>query len=428
MAGRTRGSGGAAAAATEGAAAGTVATIPPATPTFSLHPKGATAGVLDYSDPAHVKIYKAATAQLEPKFGLEQESLRLFIESFKNCATVSNWTTTLNIDCTKNGIATQLYLPDSYGELTYDKIKEYTNAYRGGAQSGNAQNSAQIMECLTNTLMKTAKQQIALMSQRYNSNNEADGLLFFKVIVKLTIVDTRATTTTMQNKLTMLPSKMDKLDDEVTKFNKNVQLLSDALNATGETVNNLVLKLFAAYNTVSDKNFRQYIDSKENQYNEGVNFEASELMNLAKNKYKTLLEAGKWKEETEEQKKIISVTAQLEQLKKATSKLGKGKDKKHDGKNKSGKDTKTKSDKTPWYLTPPKDGKKTIQRNDKTYLRITARKVNGYDTNQKNAKPKTRTTRTLFLTKIQMKKQSSKSPTSRYSSTATTTSERSVGV
>ena len=368
MAGRTRGSGGAAATgATAAAAAGTVAAIPPAPTPFSLHPSGSTVGILDYSNSAHVKIYKAATAQLEPKFGLEQESLRLFIESFKNRATVSNWTDTLKIECVRNGATTELYLPDSYGELTYEEIKAHTNAYRGGAQSRDAQNSAQIMECLTNTLTKTAKQRIALMSSRYNINNEADGLLFFKVIVELTIVDTRATTTTIRNKLTMLPSKMDKLDDDVTKFNEYVQSLSDALNARGEKIDDLVVKLFAAYSTVSDKNFRQYIDSKENQYNEGTDFEASELMNLAKNKYETLLEAGKWKEETDEQKKIIALTAQLEQLKKVTTKPDKGKDKKRDWKNKSGKDTKTKSEKTPWYLTPPKDGKKSINKNDKTY-------------------------------------------------------------
>lgn len=365
----TRGSGarGGTGAATAGGAAATVAAIPPAPGPFSLHPSGATAGVLDYSDSAHVKIYKAATAQLEPKFGLEQESLRLFIESFKNRATVSNWTNTLKIECVRNGATTELYLPDSYGELTYEEIKAHTDAYRGGAETRDAQNSAQIMECLTNTLTKTAKQRIALMSTRYNINNEADGLLFFKVIVELTIVDTRATTTTIRNKLTMLPSKMDKLDDDVTKFNEYVQSLSDALNARGEKIDDLVVKLFAAYSTVSDKNFRQYIDSKENQYNEGADFEANELMNLARNKYETLLEAGKWKEETEEQKKIIALTAQLEQLKKVTIKSNKGKDKKHDGKNKSGKNTPTKGDKIPWYLTPPKDGKKSIQKNDKTY-------------------------------------------------------------
>ena len=58
MAGRTRGSGGAAAAATGGTAAGTVAAIPAAPTPFSLYPSRATAGVLSYSDPANVKIYK----------------------------------------------------------------------------------------------------------------------------------------------------------------------------------------------------------------------------------------------------------------------------------------------------------------------------------------------------------------------------------
>jgi hypothetical protein len=142
------------------------------------------------------------------------------------------------------------------------------------------------------------------------------------------------------------------LQDNNTEFNEFVKAQRDSLEARGETTLNLLVNLFKGYKASADDCFVTYIESKEDDYNEGQNKSPDMLMELAESKYKTLVETSQWKQPTAADRKIVALMAQLQALqvikpdketpaKRATDK------KATDSTNKDAK----------WFLTPPKADK-----------------------------------------------------------------------
>ena len=72
----------------------------------------------------------------------------------------------------------------------------------------------------------------------------------------------------------------------------------------------------------TDKTFMRYIQNKKDAYDEGQDIDKDSLMQLAENKYKTLVNEEKWNALTMEQKQIISLTAELKGLKENRLQLG----------------------------------------------------------------------------------------------------------
>ena len=66
----------------------------------------------------------------------------------------------------------------------------------------------------------------------------------------------------------------------------------------------------------------RYIQNKKDAYDEGQDIDEDSLMQLAENKYKTLVNEEKWNALTMEQKQIISLTAELKGLKENRLQLG----------------------------------------------------------------------------------------------------------
>jgi len=85
---------------------------------------------------------------------------------------------------------------------------------------------------------------------------------------------------------------MIKFNSDVTQFNNFVKAQLDALQARGETLNDIMVNLFKGYKAITDSQFKQYISQKINEYVKGSNITKELLMNLAENKYRTLLRAG----------------------------------------------------------------------------------------------------------------------------------------
>jgi uncharacterized coiled-coil protein SlyX len=131
-----------------------------------------------------------------------------------------------------------------------------------------------------------------LEARRYAVNGFTDGLLFLKVILQLAHIDTRATITVICTRLSMLDSKMVHLQDNITEFNKFVKAQRVSLEARGKTMLDLLVNLFKGYKASADDRFVTYIESKEDDYNEGQNMSPDTLMELTESKYKTLVKTG----------------------------------------------------------------------------------------------------------------------------------------
>ena len=330
---------------------------------FALTPAMVNNNPLDFTQVQAIKLFYKATQALEIVYDLSTDKLKLFLESFKQRAIESNWWNTLNIEVE----GTRYNLVDHYGMLTYDNVYRKALMYYG-TQTRDAQNSVQIFTCLTNSLTQEAKARVFVESQRYTLHQTSDGLLFLKIIIQLSHIDTNATITMIRTRLSNLDVKMAELQDDIVQFNEFVKAQVIHLGARGERTTDLLVNLFKGYKAVADPKFVQYIETKEDSYNEGQDIDPQALMELAQAKYKTMLERGDWKNPTEAEKKIVALTAQLEQLQKE-KKNNLKKYKKEEKKSKNDKVTnKGKDTKVKWWLIEPKTGEpKIMKKNNKDY-------------------------------------------------------------
>ena len=76
--------------------------------------------------------------------------------------------------------------------------------------------------------------------------------------------------------------------------NAHVQMLCEGLASRGETTHDLLSNLFKGYAAASDNTFTSYIESKQEEYEDGTNIKPIALMSLSDKKYKTLNIKGKW--------------------------------------------------------------------------------------------------------------------------------------
>jgi hypothetical protein len=126
-----------------------------------------------------------------------------------------------------------------------------------------------------------------------------------------------------------------------------------------------MVNLFRAYLSVSDGVFHRYLQSQKDDYNDGkTDLSPDNLMELAGNKYKSLVEEDMWQAPMASDKEIIALRAQIAGLK-STNNPGK-KEKVPDKKKKFEK--KKESTSYAWKTVAPKTGdpvKKTV--GTKTY-------------------------------------------------------------
>ena len=149
-----------------------------------------------------------------------------------------------------------------------------------------------------------------------------------------------------------MPEKLSELSGDITRLNAYIMTTLAQLTARGETTTDLLANIFKAYLSSSDRSFVAYVEKKQEAYDEGTLFTHTELMRLAANKYKTLVENGKWMAPSKEEKKILALESKIESYQKKNSsstKKAEEKDPKKASKPKKG--TKASGDK-PKYVIP----------------------------------------------------------------------------
>ena len=345
-------------------------------PRFALHPATISEEVLDYSTTEGIKIYKANTAALPIKFDLTTGKLRLFLETLRTRATTAGWTPILTFT-----VAGREYnLLDEYGIVTKEAIRADTEEY-ATEQNRDAQNAAQLFICLMNSLTEEAIQTVTINHEQYTIDDFQDGPLFLKTIIAKSHIDTNATISTVRLRLDNLDTHMEKIDSNIKEFNQYVKEQIDALASRGQDPDSstLLFNIMKGYLAADDREFRNYIMRKQQDYDEGENITPHRIMELAENMYNKAIELDNWKTQTDEQKRIVALTAKVEGLEKSNKALkkkvkGKGrntstnKQTNAESKNEETTETKPKKKSIPkWKLVKPENGKTTMTRNGKTY-------------------------------------------------------------
>lgn len=251
---------------------------------------------------------------------------------------------------------------DHYGEITLEHLKDVAKTYTAN-QNRAAQDSMMMYTCLHETLSKVGRDKVTLHSKDYIVNGLESGILFLKIIVRESMIDTNATTSTIRDQLIDLHAYLAQVGFDISKMNQHAQMLLEALRARGETTNDLLNNLFKAYKTVKDDDFMTYIKAKESDWYEGeLNLTAEKLMLLANNKYRLLKDQGKWQAPSAAEEKIIALEAKLKAINKGGAQGKKGNangrqqgNNRQKGAGNQKKDGKRR-EKEPWMLAKPKDG------------------------------------------------------------------------
>ena len=191
-------------------------------------------------------------------------------------------------------------------------------------ESRRAQNSNQMYVCIMGSLTDAGRAKLLTRTNLYTRNNVSSGPLLFKVLMMMATVDTVATISHIRLSLSNLDNYMTTVKDDIEKFNQYVRQQRQDLLARGQRSDDLFVNLFKGYLNCSDRNFTEYILRKKDIYEEGGNVTVDTLMHDALNKYKNIKLEGKWNSLTPEQEKLLTLTAEFQELKDKNLKLSKG--------------------------------------------------------------------------------------------------------
>lgn len=305
---------------------------------FSLTPATAIGGIIDYSTSSGRKMYAAATAKLEEDlFDCVAEDLYSFLKALKDRAREFGWDThgvgILSIPDDPVNPTDFKSLIDQHGEIELETIRTFEESYIDEPVRP-AQDTAQLYRCLMASLSKEGKKKILIWENQYTIDGLGSGNLLLKIIVRESHLDTNATSASIRTKLTDLDRYLPTIGHDITKFNAYVKLLIDGLRSRGETSHDLLVNLFKGYMACSDREFVAYIKRKQDSFEEGTPIQVDNLMKNAADKYKTLLQKGKWNAPDANEAKIMALQAEIRKLKDKKKGTNSKKDKESKGKKK----------------------------------------------------------------------------------------------
>lgn len=330
-------------------------------------------GVLDYTVSANVKFYHKAIAPLDHPFDLSPGKLRVFLTSLHNRALTTDWIHILEVPADMADPYDTLDMITQYGQISFEQVHDHVMSYNN-LHNRAAQDSHQLFLCLMATLTEEAKVHMTTFKRQYTINNVHSGVALLKLIIAESYVDTNATTRLIRGRLSSLRNYMTEVNSDIEKFNRYVKVQVEALETRGEITQDLLANLFTAYSAASDREFKTYIKTKENAYDDGEEISTTQLMHQALTKYKSLVEMDMWNAPSEEETKIIALEAQLRQLSQRSkvNKKSQPKESKSVGGSKRGKQEPTKqgkrTNKPDWMTTKPKAGEPNkVARDGKDY-------------------------------------------------------------
>jgi len=311
---------------------------------FSMTPGLANAATpWDYSTSGGAKVYQTAVKPILPTFDGTQKNLKVFLQSVETKANRFGWThLVLNIPDAQ-GVARDLL--SQYGMLTIEEVRTEALTYVGD-ETRAAQASGQIAEMLMESIDGSTKLKLMLHDDEYIINGFKSGTCMLKCLISVVTIETRATVSCIRSALSALPELMNDVGSDITAFNLAVSSHLDTLRSVDQTCDDLLNKLFEAYQTASDSDFKEYIKHKESAWEDNtLNILPANLMKIADDQYKNRIVKRTWNKASKEETNLLALQADtaksLAELVALQASLGSG-----DGstKQKSGKAVQKKSD------------------------------------------------------------------------------------
>ena len=142
--------------------------------------------------------------------------------------------------------------------------------------------------------------------------------LLFKTVMRLAIIDNKATTKNLRANLKELDAYMVACKLDITKFHIYFDTNYTQLVARGKTVDDPIDLLFDGYMACTNKQFVKYMENKRNKYFEEQphmkDFTHEKLMSLAAAKQDTIGD-DKWGQKSPKDQRIITLKTKVDRFK-----------------------------------------------------------------------------------------------------------------
>lgn len=339
---------------------------PPQEIIFALVPAQAQQNVIDYSTREGMSLYREATTSLYPaqaeRFSCEADELENFITLVGDRMRGMGYVNLLMITDRASVPNVSRNFMENYGDIPLEDVTVTVGTYLH-TQTRLAQESTQLYYCLRNSLSEAGLARVSVFEDTYIINGIPAGMVFLKVIIAESDVDTYATATYIRNQLASLDEYMETVSSDITKFNLHVKTLIKALRRRRQESHDVLTNLFKGYMAASDKPFVEYIERKQEDHEEGIPLNPDHLMTLAANKYKIRVRRGQWCQPSESEAQLLALQTEVRILKARRDKsrsTGKSDKEKAAEKAEKAKKRKQKERETrpTWMTTPPTEAEK----------------------------------------------------------------------
>lgn len=295
---------------------------PPAAPPFAEAPAGpANAAPWDYTTPEGRKVYAKATAPLEKLYDGKSATLKHFLRAVNQRAIHSGWNQILHVPDAQNVVRS---ITTHYGMLTVADVSTHALTYMN-AQGRDQQASVQLAQFILNSLEPAKVDELELRRSQYTINVAAanqpvvmkeSGALMLCALIGMVNVEMRTTVFNLTATLNNLPALMEECKGDVRAFNLRVDETMSMLRARNATVPDILVGLFSAYAVTSDATFTAYMDKKLDNYQDRtLDITVDQLMLTALEKYKVLVDAGRWNKKSTMEMEFVAMKAELHQTK-----------------------------------------------------------------------------------------------------------------
>jgi hypothetical protein len=348
--------------------------------------------IIDYKTKQGTAIYDKGCEPLDDKaltdgFDMSLNQTVVFVEALHRKATQMGWNQgTKNITSFINRDGKTIDIIKEYGQIDEATLKTQCERFCkvGGvdAQTRAKQNNTMMHSCLSKTLTASAQAKLLNCRDEYIFDGVEYAPLMYKIIMRLTTMDSVATNQSLRENLQALPTFAATVKGNIDKIHEEFDKNYSQLISRGATVDDPIQLLFDAYDAVPCYNFKKYIMNQQDAYLDGklAGLTHNELRKMAKSKFDWLVNKKRWGARSPDDEKIVAMAAEINALKgqlKLSPKLAElanNKDEgnnKKEGKRKNKKDTSNKKNQKKdeaWKKTPPKDGEpKHKKHGDYTY-------------------------------------------------------------
>ena len=287
------------------------------TTTFYAFPGQRNAGkIINYNTKNGRDHYEKATAPLEAEtYDCGADGFFQFSKEIGRRAEAFGWTGEKGIAWVIKG-RKEINIFTDYGRLTLEEVRSHVATYIG-SETRKAQDDFMLYSCIMNSLNRSGRMKMNVRESdfKFGQKRLPSGVALFKVLVQESHIDSNATTAVIREKLQNLDAYLQEVGNDIQKFNNYVMVLMESLSARGETSSDLLIHLFTAYASCSDQQFVRYIQLKQSDYEDGNPITPRQLMDRALGRYKSLCTKNLWEAQTDEQKKLVALEAEIQTLK-----------------------------------------------------------------------------------------------------------------